>query len=129
MKIGALRAAAICGALAIISATTPGPAEAATYTFSFSNEDGAVPGDVSGTIVLPNGDGTFAATSVVVDAFPAALNLGTPPIIAGLFEENSFTVSAGNITSGAFFGTFDASTALFLASSIGGGTGLDLRRL
>ena len=61
MKFGTLRAAAICGALAIISATTLGPATAATFqydSYTVTNQQNihiATPHDVSagmGQIVL-----------------------------------------------------------------------------
>jgi len=103
------------------------PVQAATYTFSFSNVNGAVNGTVDGSIVLPNGNGTFAASSVTIDTYPAALNLGPPPIDsfpAGIFA-NSFTASGGDITSGEFGGGINGSTDLFIAFG-GIGSGLDL---
>ena len=106
------------------------PVQAASYTFSFSNVDGAVNGSVSGTIVLPEGDGTFAALSLTIDAYPAALNLGPPPIVSFAQElENTFTVFGGNIISGEFLGEFNfpTNTDLFIASAfLSGGSGLDL---
>jgi hypothetical protein len=84
--------------------------------------NGAVNGTVSGTIVLPNGNGTngtFAASSVTIDAYPAALNLGPPPIVsfsAGIIF-NTFMVSGGDITSGELLEIFLAlSTATQLFS-------------
>lgn len=77
-----------------------GNAKAAVYTFSFSNVDGAVSGTVSGTITLPDGDGTFAATSIVVTSAPTALGYTTPFdvfTVMNLHVENSFTVLGGNI--------------------------------
>ncbi|MGK7947173.1 MAG: PEP-CTERM sorting domain-containing protein, partial [Microcystaceae cyanobacterium] len=53
-------------------------AQAATFNFSFSNEDGSVPGTVEGTIELPDGDGTFAASSIFVNSAPAALGYTLP---------------------------------------------------
>lgn len=75
-------------------------AHAATFNFSFSNEDGPVNGTVQGTIELPDGDGTFAATSVIVTSAPAALGYTVPLDILGspvnVFD-NSFTVVNGVI--------------------------------
>jgi hypothetical protein len=104
------------------------PVQAASYTFSFGNVDGAVNGNVSGTIVLPDGDGTFAALSLTIDAYPAALNLGPPPIVSFILEiRDTFTVFGGNITSGEFVGNINNLTDIFIASSfLGGGSGLDL---
>lgn len=75
-------------------------AEAAVFTFSFSNVEGEIDGAISGTITLPDGDGTFAATSVMVLSAPAALGYATPfdamawHLLNGV---NSFTVSSGDI--------------------------------
>jgi hypothetical protein len=113
---------------ALIAVGISHPVQAASYSYSFSNVDGAVDGTVTGTIVLPNGDGTFAASSLTIDSYPAALGLGPTPIGSFTQElENTFTVSGGNITSGEFEGNLDASTALFISSDFtGGGSGLDL---
>ncbi len=98
-------------------------ANAATFNFSFSNEDGPVPGTVEGTIELPDGDGTFAASNVTVTSAPAALGFTLPfdvitnfPIVIG----NSFTVSGGAIDAGAstFFAT-NGPQAFFLNGPIG----------
>lgn len=75
-------------------------ASAATFNFSFSNENGAVNGTVEGTIELPDGDGTFAATSIVVTSAPAALGYTLPfDVLANLTQvfANSFTVAGGSI--------------------------------
>lgn len=75
-------------------------ANAASYGFSFDNVEGSVPGTVSGFIELPDGDGTFAATSVVIMVAPAAL--GYAPgyeVLANLstVTMNTFTVFHGAI--------------------------------
>ena len=44
-----------------------------TYTFTFSNVDGAVAGTVTGTIKLPDGDGTFPAVGVEIESAPGSL--------------------------------------------------------
>ncbi|MDJ0509603.1 MAG: PEP-CTERM sorting domain-containing protein [Crocosphaera sp.] len=75
-------------------------ANAATFTFSFMNEDGLVDGTVEGVIELPDGDGTFAASSVTVTSAPAALGFTLPFDVFSNFPniiDNSFTVSGGNI--------------------------------
>ncbi|MGB5596147.1 MAG: hypothetical protein WBM62_19225 [Crocosphaera sp.] len=74
---------ALAGATVLAAATVVGSANvanAATFGFSFSNVDGPVNGTVEGTIELPDGDGTFAATSVFVTSAPAALGYTTPLI-------------------------------------------------
>jgi hypothetical protein len=79
-------------------------AEAATiYTFSFSNVDGAVSGTVSGTVTLPDGDGTFAATSVLVTSAPAALGYTLPfeATTVGIQPGNVFIVTGGAINAAA----------------------------
>lgn len=101
-------------------------AHAITFNFSFSNENGPISGTVEGTIELPDGDGTFAATSVFVTSAPVAL-LGYDPtgfdFTSFSVFENSFTVTGGNIDSAnsSFFGLFDGSTALGLNSLFAGG--------
>jgi hypothetical protein len=120
--------------LAIVAACSAAvlaaPVQAATFSFSFSNVDGAVNGDVSGTIVLPNGNCTLAETSMLIDSVPAALGLGPTPVDAhaGRSSENPFTVSAGDITSADFFGLIATDAAFFLdyASPTPGLTGIDL---
>ncbi|MGF1501590.1 MAG: hypothetical protein ACFBSD_07210 [Paracoccaceae bacterium] len=110
-----LRKLNLCAMLA--ASLVAGGAQAATFTFSFDNEDGAVPGTVSGTIELPDGDGVgLAATSVLVTAFPAALGLGPTPVnfLASPFISNSFTVTGGVITASDFFGLTNEQTALAL---------------
>jgi MYXO-CTERM domain-containing protein len=81
-----------------------GALEAATFTYSFSNVQGPVSGTVTGTIVLPDGDGTFAATDVTVTSEPDLLGY------SGIFDvigytyvpSNTFTVFDGQITAGTF---------------------------
>jgi len=75
-------------------------ANAATlYSFSFSNVDGAVSGTVAGTITLPDGDGTFAATAISITSAPAALGYTLPidPVSWGPEFVNAFTVVGGVI--------------------------------
>ena len=105
-------------------------ANAALVSFSFTNEDGAVAGTVRGTITLPDGDGTFAATSVVVDSAPVAtayaIGFDFTSVAA---PENSFTVVGGvlDFASSAFIGLFNGNTAMSLHGSFEGGSSfLDL---
>ena len=101
------------------------PATAATYNFSFSNDDGGTAGTVSGTIELGDGDGVFAALAVFLNAFPAALGLGAAPVDTNATSAgtNSFTVAGGQVTDADYFGLIDGSTALALNSQ--GSTFLD----
>jgi hypothetical protein len=74
-----------------------GAADAALFQFSFDNEDGALAGTASGSITLPDGDGYFPASAVVVDSGPAGLGLGFPVYFLDSVYENSFTVVSGAI--------------------------------
>ena len=92
----------------VATATLAQSASAATFNFSFSNVDGPVSGTVQGTLTLPDGDGTNAATSLIVTSAPAALGSTLPFDVLANFTtvpSNSFTVSGGVITSGSFFAT------------------------
>jgi hypothetical protein len=114
--------------LAALTLFLSAQAHAGIFDFSFSNVNGAVNGTVTGTIVLPSGDGTFAATSVVIDSLPAALNLGAGPINVATNGVNSFTVSGGSIVSENFQGQIDGATDLFIDYTSGFplvGTGVD----
>ena len=98
----------------IATLTAVSGASAATFGFSFSNENGTVNGLVEGILELPDGDGTFAATSVVVDSAPAALGYTLPvDILTDLpgalnIIDNTFTVVGGSI---------DASASSFAATN------------
>jgi hypothetical protein len=99
----------ILSAVMLLGATVG--AKAATesyYSFSFDNNFGPVAGTVSGLIVLPEGDGTFAALAVFVLDAPEAL--GYPregfrdytmffDVMGSFFEVpvNEFIVSGGVI--------------------------------
>jgi PEP-CTERM motif len=75
-------------------------AEAVTlYSFTFSNADGAISGTVAGTITLPDGDGTYAATAISITSAPAALGYTLPidPLSWGPQFVNTFTVVGGAI--------------------------------
>jgi hypothetical protein len=93
-------------ALATVATATLAPvASAATFNFSFGNVTGPVSGTVQGTLTLPDGDGTNAATSLIVTSAPAALGYTLPfDVLANLTVVfgNSFTVSGGVITASSF---------------------------
>ena len=76
-------------------------ANAATFNFSFSNEDGPVAGTVEGTIKLPDGDfDNQPASSIVVTSAPPALGYTLPFDVLANFTsviENTFTVAAGAV--------------------------------
>ncbi|WP_168653550.1 hypothetical protein, partial [Dolichospermum sp. UHCC 0299] len=82
------------------------PAQAIqVFNFSFDNTVGPVNGTVSGTLDLPNGNGTFAATSVKINSAPAALGYTQPVDVLSYFpfpSLNSFTVFNDTITSSNF---------------------------
>ena len=117
-------AAALVGTLSL-----PGVAGAATsYDFSFENVGGPVAGTVSGSIELPDGDGTFAATGLTVTSAPAALGYTLPfDVLANLTSvlENTFTVAGGLIDAGsshfyAFFTPDSIIGSAFGLNSVGG---------
>jgi hypothetical protein len=94
------------GALATSLVAWEKPAQAIqVFNFSFDNTNGPVNGTVSGTLDLPNGDGTFAATSMKINSAPAALGYTQPVDVLSYFPDvlsNSFTVSNGTITASSF---------------------------
>jgi len=108
--------------LASILAIAP-TASALSYTFSFSNENGSVPGTVQGTFDLPDGDGiNIAATSLFVTSAPAlgyTLPFDASAIFPNVFV-NSFQVVGGNIVlAGSSLGIQNATSALALNVSNG----------
>lgn len=86
------------------------PAQAGlVFNFQFQNVNGLINGTVSGKITLNgSGDGVFSATSIIVEAAPAALGYTTPFDVFTLMNQdiqNTFTVSGGQIvSSGSSFG-------------------------
>jgi len=114
------------GALAVlILASTSGVTQAdQIFNYTFTNSAGSVPGTVTGSIDLPDGNGTFAATHVFIDSYPAALgSIGTPPLDAATWTQltNSWTVASGAITTESFEAVnqtpsppFDGATLLFI---------------
>ncbi len=76
------------------------PAQAANFSFSFSNVEGLTPGTVAGTIVLGDGNGTFAATAITITSTPATLGYTDPIDVFSYFNNvsvNNFVVSNGQI--------------------------------
>jgi hypothetical protein len=94
------------GALATSIVAWEKPAQAIQlFNFSFNNTAGLVNGTVSGTLDLPDGNGTFAATSIKINSAPAALGYTQPVDVLSYFPDvfsNSFTVSNGTITTSSF---------------------------
>lgn len=102
--------ASLLAAVAVVGSAQS--ANAATFSFSFNNQDGPVAGTVAGTITLPDGDGTFAATALTIDSAPAALGYTTPiNALLGNIGFNTFTVTGGSIV---------AATSQFANSAVGG---------
>jgi hypothetical protein len=97
------------GALATSLVAWEKPAQAIQlFNFSFNNTAGPVNGTVSGTLDLPDGNGTFAATSMKINSAPAALGYTQPVDVLSYFPNvfsNSFTVSNGTITASSFGAT------------------------
>ena len=94
------------GALATSLVAWEKPAQAIqVFNFRFNNVNGEVGGTVSGTLELPNGDGTFAATSMKINSAPAALGYTQPVDVLSYFPNvgsNLFQVSNGTITASSF---------------------------
>jgi hypothetical protein len=94
------------GALATSLVAWEKPAQAIqVFNFRFDNVSGPVNGTVSGTLDLPNGNGTFAATSMKINSAPAALGYTQPVDVLSYFTSvvnNSFTVFNGTITVSSF---------------------------
>jgi hypothetical protein len=94
------------GALATSLVAWEKPAQAIQlFNFSFNNTVGLVDGTVSGTLNLPDGNGTFAATSIKINSAPAALGYTQPVDVLSYFPNvvvNNFTVSNGTITASSF---------------------------
>lgn len=97
------------GALATSLVAWEKPAQAIQlFNFSFDNIQGPVNGTVSGTLNLPDGNGTFAATSIKINSAPAALGYTQPVDVLSYFTNvgiNEFTVSNGTITNSTFAAT------------------------
>jgi len=118
-------------ALAISAIVFLGPtAKADDFSFSFTNTLGTVPGAVTGEILGLTNNSTSAATQVIIETFPPALNAPfSPPLDATLWSdqlENSFTEEAGVIVSGGFQAqtTFDVLGIATLSIDASGFNGL-----
>ncbi|WP_353931365.1 hypothetical protein WJM97_01830 [Okeanomitos corallinicola TIOX110] len=125
MKLSQILPLVVGGAVAGMVLSGASPAQALSYTFSFSNVEGTVPGTVSGTIVLPDGDGTSAATSVLITSAPGGLGYDPTGFdFVSNTVENLFVVSGGNIdaANSAFIGFFNGGTALSLKNTLADGS-------
>ena len=106
------RALLILGALALLVSSV-GQVKGESFTFSITNTQPSIPGGVTtvpGTVTgeifgLPS-NGTAAATTVLIESFPAGLNsLESAPINATFWDQqnyNSFTVENDQVVSGGF---------------------------
>jgi hypothetical protein len=103
--------------VAMLAATAGQTQASQTFDFSFTssaNPNGYVLGTVTGEVVLPfNGDGTGAATEVLIDSFPSALDPFPPPtpfLITPISQpfpdgvQNTFVVTGGNVSYANFLG-------------------------
>ena len=77
------------------------------FSFSVTNTAGTVAGTFKGEIFGLIDNSTSSATKVLIESFPSGLNsLASPPVDAILWNQqnqNSFTVSGGQITAGGFW--------------------------
>jgi hypothetical protein len=92
------------------------------FSFSFTNVTGSVAGTVTGTVTLGDGDGTFAATALTIDAGPAGLGYSFPVLGLGGFSSvilNSFTVTGGaiDVSSVDFLGQISGAGGAYLGLS------------
>jgi hypothetical protein len=121
------RVIAIIGA-GLIGLADPTVSHAALdFTFSFTNTFGSVNGTVTGEIDgLVNGT-AVPATDVILDSYPAGLDLPSPPLNAftnaNVFE-NAFNVSSDEITRVNL--TVEASEFSFGLETFGGTSGANL---
>jgi PEP-CTERM motif len=98
--------------LIVLMHATASHATLLDFKFSFSNITGNVPGTVTGEVLGLMDDATGPASNVIVDSYPAGLQLPAPPLtIFSDLGPNSFTVSSGVVTDAAFFGRNQESTA------------------
>ena len=75
----------------------PTPSQASVFNFSFTNEDGSIPGTVTGEIdVADISDGTTTLDSLTILSAPDGLTFPATPLTG--FFENSVTISGGEIT-------------------------------
>lgn len=116
----AVAGVALCAATGLASAS-------AVFSFTFNNEDGSVAGSVSGTVELPDGDGTFAALNLIITSAPAALAQAVPVDLADFaqIDENTFTVVGGavNVAASHFFGIFPGFNSAFALNGTAFGAG------
>lgn len=115
--------------LALVLASFSPAAAFSTFNFSFSNVDGAVSGLVTGTITLPDGDGTFPALGVEVTSAPGLLGLTLPlDAMASGSLINLFVVVDGQVdlANSMFLAQFATGTSLGIQGGPGAESFLDL---
>ena len=124
MKLSRILPLMVGGAIAGMVVIVASPANAIVFNFSFDNEEGAVNGTVEGTIELPDGDGTFSATSISITSAPSGLGYTLPvnPLLLDLQFNNSFTVSGGSITSSNYAAQTNSSSLFTLGTGVGLGS-------
>ncbi len=110
----------------ILAGSFISPTKAATFNFSFSNVQSSANGTVEGRIELPDGDGIFAATSVLITSAPSELGYSFPLDsfnLSGGILQNTFTVIDGMIdsTNSRFFNVFPGFRNAFALNTNGFG--------
>jgi hypothetical protein len=125
----------VCAAFCALVAAYAPPARAGLLNFSFSFTDdptvGTTPGTVTGEIDGLSDNSTSAASDVIIDTVPAALDNLEGPLPIDLtaagwtFLLNSFTVSGGQITDGTLY-AFDSGSKGTLVLDAFNKTGLTL---
>ena len=104
-------------------------ANAASFSFSFTNEDGLVDGVVEGTLELPDGNGSFNATALSITSAPTDLGYSLPLNIldsSASIINNIFVVTDGMITSGSFIASsFESSFRISAGTAFGSALGVN----
>ncbi len=111
------KAVSNCALLMLAFLMAPATVQGAVYTFSFQNVSGPVAGTVSGTITLPDGDGTgLQASSIFILSAPAALGYTTPFDVFTVMGQiaNAFDVSGGQIQASSSFAAASNANAFTL---------------
>jgi len=102
-----LRVRATLSVLALLLGAGTANAGTLNFDFSVTNTIGTVSGTFTGEIFGLTDNATSAATSVLIESFPAGMNsLDSPPIDATLWDQqyqDSFVVSNGQIVDGGFW--------------------------
>ncbi len=104
-------------------AITAPHAKALEFTFSFSNVTGSTPGTVSGKITgLEDNTSNQAADSVIIESFPGSLggsfDEGDDAVAWNDVQENSFSVTNGEIVSAMFYAETASFNNLFALNTV-----------